>query len=155
VLAQALGLDVLVPHIEVPEGLTSVASPASVNRDGQTAVLATYFAAGAIFEKRSRNWPLVGFAIGLGFLAKYAAMLWFVGLLLLLWRTRAPRRGALIALAIALVMTLPVLIWNAQHNWASFRHVARQTGAAPEPALRHWLEAALAKRPRPGAEAPS
>jgi thioredoxin 2 len=32
--------------------------------------------------------------------------------------------------------------------------VERQTGAAPEPALRHWLEAALAKRPRPGAQAP-
>jgi hypothetical protein len=33
--------------------------------------------------------------------------------------------------------------------------VERQTGAAPEPALRHWLEVALAKRPRPGAAASS
>jgi hypothetical protein len=91
---------------------------------------ATYFAAGAIFEKRRWNWPLVGVAIGLGFLAKYAAMLWFVGLFIFLWRTRKEMRGALIALAIALLMTLPVLIWNAPHNWVSFRHVARQTGAS-------------------------
>ena len=41
-LAQALGLDALVPHLEVPEGIASVASPAAANRDGQTAVLVQY-----------------------------------------------------------------------------------------------------------------
>jgi hypothetical protein len=41
-LAQALGLEALVPHLEIPEGITSVASPAAGNRDGQTAVLVQY-----------------------------------------------------------------------------------------------------------------
>jgi hypothetical protein len=41
-LAQALGLDALVPHLEVPEGIGSVDSPAVANRDGQTAVLVQY-----------------------------------------------------------------------------------------------------------------
>lgn len=41
-LAQALGLDVLAPHLALPEGLAAVASPAAANRDGQTAVLVQY-----------------------------------------------------------------------------------------------------------------
>ena len=41
-LAQALGLDALVPHLDVPEGIGSVPSPAAGNRDGQTAVLVQY-----------------------------------------------------------------------------------------------------------------
>src|SRR6185369_8221744 len=41
-LAQALGLDVLTPHLEPPAGLASIASPAAGNRDGQTAVLVQY-----------------------------------------------------------------------------------------------------------------
>ncbi|MBA3393869.1 MAG: hypothetical protein H0T89_14570 [Deltaproteobacteria bacterium] len=41
-LAQALGLQVLAPHLDLPEGMTSVPSPAAGNRDGQTAVLVQY-----------------------------------------------------------------------------------------------------------------
>ena len=41
-LAQALGLDALAPHLEIPEGIGTVASPAAANRDGQTAVLVQY-----------------------------------------------------------------------------------------------------------------
>ncbi len=41
-LAQALGLQVLVPHLDLPDGLTAVPSPAAGNRDGQTAVLVQY-----------------------------------------------------------------------------------------------------------------
>lgn len=41
-LAQALGLDVLAPHLDVAPGLGTVSSPAAGNRDGQTAVLVQY-----------------------------------------------------------------------------------------------------------------
>jgi dienelactone hydrolase len=41
-LAQALGLDVLAPYLDLPAGLSPVASPAAGNRDGQTAVLVQY-----------------------------------------------------------------------------------------------------------------
>ena len=95
--------------------------------------LATYFAARAIFDEQRWAWVFVGLAIGIGFLAKYAAMLWFVGLFGFLFvdlPSRKYLRGARLALIIACVMTLPVIIWNARHGWVSFRHVARQTGAS-------------------------
>jgi dienelactone hydrolase len=41
-LARELGLDVLTPDLAPPAGLTEIASPASGNRDGQTAVLVQY-----------------------------------------------------------------------------------------------------------------
>lgn len=41
-LARAYGLEILAPHLERPTGLTTVASPASGNFDGQTAVMVEY-----------------------------------------------------------------------------------------------------------------
>lgn len=41
-LVQALGLDALAPHLDVPAGIASIGSPAAGNRDGQTAVLVQY-----------------------------------------------------------------------------------------------------------------
>jgi len=93
--------------------------------------LATYFAAIAIFDHKSWAWWVVGIAIGTGFLAKYAAFLWFVGAFGFL-TLHGPRRKlgpALLALLVASVFTIPVLIWNIQHDWVSLRHVATQTGA--------------------------
>ena len=91
--------------------------------------LGTYFAAGAIFERKQWNWPLVGLAIGVGFLAKYAAFLWFVGaLVFLIFDRRTHWRGMLVAFIVALLCTIPVIVWNMQHGWVTFFHVARQTG---------------------------
>jgi hypothetical protein len=41
-LVRGLGLAVLSPHLEVPAGVPELASPASGNRDGQTAILVQY-----------------------------------------------------------------------------------------------------------------
>jgi undecaprenyl-diphosphatase len=91
--------------------------------------LATYFAAGAIFERMQWNWPLVGLAVGMGFLAKYAAFLWFLGLFFFVMIDRRRHwRGMIIAIVVALFCTTPVVIWNIQHGWVTFFHVARQTG---------------------------
>ncbi|HYO11140.1 MAG TPA: glycosyltransferase family 39 protein [Tepidisphaeraceae bacterium] len=97
--------------------------------------LATYFAAGAIFDAHKRAWPLIGLAIGVGFLAKYAAMLWFAGLFAFLLadapsRKRLREPGPYVALGVSLLATIPVIAWNASHRWVSFRHVAKQTGAS-------------------------
>src|SRR4051794_20792371 len=97
--------------------------------------LATYLAAGALFDGQKWAWPLVGFAVGIGFLAKYAAMLWFGGLLLfmLVDRRSRPQLKAIwpwLALIVALLMTTPVIIWNHKHGWATLHHVATQTGAS-------------------------
>ena len=97
--------------------------------------LATYFAAIAIFDQKGWGWVLCGVSVGIGFLAKYAVMLWFGGLVMFfvtdaLSRERPKSAGPWIAIAIALLMTFPVIIWNAKHGWVSSRHVAHQTGAS-------------------------
>lgn len=79
-----------------------------------------------------RRWPLLtGLAIGLALLSKYTAILFPAQLLLFLfiWRRDALRLGRnWLAAAVALVVFLPVLIWNAQHDWVSlafqYRHGA-------------------------------
>jgi hypothetical protein len=97
--------------------------------------LATYLAAIAIFDNKPRLWPLIGLVVGIGALAKYAMLLWLpIAGATMLFDTQGRRllRTPLpwLACAFALVCTTPVLIWNAQHNWVTFRHVARQTGAS-------------------------
>jgi hypothetical protein len=96
--------------------------------------LATYLAAAAIFDNRRWAWPAAGLAAGVGFLAKYAMLAWFVPVLLFLAADSASRRqlrsaGPWLALGIALLCTMPVVFWNVGHGWASVRHVAAQTGA--------------------------
>lgn len=96
--------------------------------------LATYLAALALFDGRRWAWPLVGVVAGVGFLCKYAMLLWFAPLLLFMLIDRDARRhlrsiGPWSAIAIALLLATPVLAWNARHDWVSFQHVAAQTGA--------------------------
>jgi undecaprenyl-diphosphatase len=96
--------------------------------------LATFLAAVAIFENQRWAWPAAGLAAGVGFLAKYAMLLWFVPILLFLAADSDSRRqlrsaGPWVAVGVALLCTTPVLIWNLGHGWASVRHVATQTGA--------------------------
>ena len=80
---------------------------------------------------RDANWWLaVGIFAGLGLLSKYSNL--FVGASIVLWLLVVPANrawfrtwqlwaGGLIACA----LTLPVVIWNAQHDWVSF---AKQFG---------------------------
>ncbi len=128
-------------------------------------------------SQRSWPWIVAGLLIALGILAKYSMVLIFpaVGLAMLVepsFRPSLRRPGPCLATAIGLLGLVPILIWNAQHNWVSFRHVAGQagvTGARPWDALGPlamlagqlavvgpvWFAAmvcavvALARRPRP------
>src|SRR5262245_44983670 len=76
-------------------------------------------------------WLLVGLAIGVGSLAKYAMLFALPGLVLFL--SLAPERRPslrasrlLLAGLVALATLAPVLIWNARVGWVSARHVASQ-----------------------------
>jgi hypothetical protein len=93
---------------------------------------ASAFAAMALFRAQRWAWIFVGVAIGLGFLAKYSAFLWFIGLMVFfIWQhvgLRAWIHG-LTAAAVAGVFTVPVIAWNIQNGWVGARHVAKQTGA--------------------------
>jgi hypothetical protein len=95
--------------------------------------LATYLAALAIFDGRKWVWPAIGVAVGLGFLAKYAMFLWMPILLAALWADRPSRRWLRtpwpwVMVAVALLFTIPVIVWNARHGWVSLWHVSHQTG---------------------------
>jgi hypothetical protein len=100
--------------------------------------LATWLAAKATFDGRGWAWPALGVAIGVGFLAKYAMFLWLPGLILFLlidrdYRTSLFSAGPWVAIGIALLFTIPVIIWNARHGWVSMRHVAHQTNTGFDP----------------------
>lgn len=92
--------------------------------------MATCFGYLAAVENKKWAWPAAGVFVGLGFLAKYASLLWLVGLIVFL---RIHRRQVLatvwpwVTVGISFAFTAPVLIWNAHHDWVSFGHVARST----------------------------
>lgn len=70
-------------------------------------------------------WALAGLMAGLALLSKYHGVLLILGIGLFLASTREGRRwlltpGPWLAAAIAALCFVPVLIWNAQHDWASF-----------------------------------
>jgi undecaprenyl-diphosphatase len=95
--------------------------------------LSTYLAAHAIFDGRRWCWPLIGVVVGVGFLAKYAMLLWLPIVLIALAIDRRSRPilrtpGPWVASVVALLFTIPVIVWNQRHGWASLRHVAKQTG---------------------------
>ncbi|MFZ1104271.1 MAG: glycosyltransferase family 39 protein [Hyphomicrobiaceae bacterium] len=83
-------------------------------------------------SRRASWWLAVGVAAGLGLLSKYSNL--FVGASILLWLMVLPRNRAWfrswqlwVGGAIACLLALPVVLWNLEHDWASF---AKQLGRA-------------------------
>ncbi|HET7714454.1 MAG TPA: glycosyltransferase family 39 protein [Bauldia sp.] len=75
-------------------------------------------------------WVIVGLFAGLGCLSKYSNLFFGLGVLLWLLLDRDARRWFLspwpyIGAGVALLVFIPVLWWNAEHNWISF---AKQFG---------------------------
>ena len=78
-------------------------------------------------------WYLAGVSFGLGFLTKYSMLLFLpLALAFLLWHPKyrfwLRRKEPYIALALGAIVCYPVFLWNARHEWVSFRHVSGQTG---------------------------
>jgi 4-amino-4-deoxy-L-arabinose transferase-like glycosyltransferase len=103
----------------------------------------------AIFRGSAWAWPLLGVVLGLGMLAKYTMIVWVPSAALFLLTTPEHRRllwsrGFGCMLAVAGLSCLPILIWNAQHDWVTFRHVLGLSGLHhvvepnDEPRI-HWL----------------
>lgn len=76
--------------------------------------------------RASAQWLLLGLLLGLAGLSKYTAI--FAALPVLACMLAAHglallrRLGPWLALGLALVLVLPVFIWNAQHDWISFAY---------------------------------
>ena len=73
-----------------------------------------------------RWWLAAGLFAGLALLSKFTVVMWLPAVaafaLVPDWRWRRLRSPyPYLAVLIALVLFSPVLIWNAQHDWASFR----------------------------------
>jgi len=93
-----------------------------------------------------RWWAVAGVALGLALTAKYTAVLLPLGVLLGLavrrdLRGRLAEPGPYVAVAIALVVFAPVVLWNARHDWISFAFQLRHgLGQVRGSALNRELE---------------
>jgi dolichol-phosphate mannosyltransferase len=86
---------------------------------------ALYFLARALLQERTSAWLGLGVCLGVGMLSKYSIALLGLATLVFLVLDRKSRRwwwhpAPYVAVASALVIFSPVIIWNAQHEWASF-----------------------------------
>ena len=96
---------------------------------------------------RTSQWMWAGLWMGLAFLSKYSALFQLVcwALFFCLWppaRQHLRRPGPWLAVSIVAVSTLPVLIWNARHEWISVEHVAYNAGRTSpwRPTFRYLFE---------------
>ena len=86
----------------------------------------------AMESKKMRHWFITGIFIGLGLLSKYTMALIYPSIFLFLLfsekdRVWLWRKGPYLTLIVSLLLTAPIILWNSQNDWVSFRHVLGQT----------------------------
>ena len=98
-------------------------------------------------DGKTRDWLVVGLAMGLGFLCKYTALVQLACWALFFALSPAARAhlrkpGPWLALLTLLVCATPVLVWNAQHGWITVSHVAGDASihSAWHPTLRYFWD---------------
>ncbi len=89
-------------------------------------ILSLYFLYKVATREKSGWWYLLGISLGLGLLSKYTMILFVPSLFLFLLLSGKNRKWLLrkelyLALFIALLLFSPVIFWNSQHAWISFR----------------------------------
>ena len=110
---------------------------------------ALYYFERALIAADSRAWWRVGLALGLGLFSKYSiALLGLAALVFMLWdapsRRWFRRPEPYVAALIAATIFSPVVIWNAQHEWASFAfQTSRRLAEPPQFALHKLLGSML------------
>ncbi|MEM9327088.1 MAG: glycosyltransferase family 39 protein [Bacteroidota bacterium] len=82
-------------------------------------------------------WILTGVTMGLTTLSKYHVLFLAAGVFLFVITNKTQRHwiyhpGPYIALLINLLFSLPILIWNAQHEWISFTFQGARAGSQEE-----------------------
>jgi membrane-associated phospholipid phosphatase len=80
-------------------------------------------------DGQTRDWLWVGLWMGFGFLGKYTNLYQIVcwAVFFCLWpsaRAHLRKPGPWLALLVVLVCMSPVIIWNAQRDWITVKHVA-------------------------------
>jgi dolichol-phosphate mannosyltransferase len=95
----------------------------------------------ALIGNQSRAWWFAGICLGLGMISKYTiALLGPVAAAFMVWDPQARRWWArsepYVGAVLALAIFSPVIIWNAQHEWASFAfQTSRRLAETPQFAL--------------------
>jgi dolichol-phosphate mannosyltransferase len=108
-----------------------------------------YYLERALVAGRPSAWWRAGISMGIGVISKYSIGLLAPVILLFMlkdgqsrqwWRRREPYVAALLALAVF----SPVILWNAQHDWASFAfQTSRRLAEAPRFALHKLIASAV------------
>ncbi|MCW5213211.1 glycosyltransferase family 39 protein [Desulfobulbus sp. TB] len=96
---------------------------------------ACYHAAQAVEKNKLLQWLLTGIWFGLGLLSKYTMLLFLPSLFFAMLFTSAYRKQLLgykpwLGLMCGFLLFFPVILWNAQNNWVTFRHVLFQGGGS-------------------------
>jgi dolichol-phosphate mannosyltransferase len=112
-------------------------------------LLTIYLVSIAVLKDRPCAWYGAGAALGFAMLSKYTALFLVLSALLFLIADRAYRKWLLrkepyLAFFISLVIFSPVILWNYQHQWASFafqfgRRVLGEEMVKPVRYARHSL----------------
>jgi dolichol-phosphate mannosyltransferase len=119
----ALGAVLLLAVLPLYFGVGFLMTPDAPLHAAWSALL--YFGYRGLLENDSASWIGFGVSLGIGLLSKYTIVLLGPAFLLFMLVDASARRwflkpGPYIALALSLLLFSPVLIWNMQHEWASF-----------------------------------
>jgi hypothetical protein len=95
----------------------------------------------AVWRRATWAWAATGVAVGLGILAKYNMGLWIPSLAVFLLTSREHRPllgrpGFWVMTGLAGLGCLPILVWNARHDWVTLKHVGGLSRAGS--AEFHW-----------------
>lgn len=93
-------------------------------------------------QKSIRHWLLLGLLLGLAGLSKYTAIFAALAVALCMLQVHGIRLlrvpGVWLAVLVALLMITPVLLWNAQNQWVSFKYQTEH-GSGGDWQLQHVL----------------
>ncbi len=98
-------------------------------------------------EGTTADWCWFGLWAGCGFLSKYTALFQWLSLAVFWWmwpaaRVHLRRPGPYLALLINALAAVPVIVWNAQHEWITVGHLQDRAGLSEawKPTLRFFWE---------------
>lgn len=109
-------------------------------------MLTTYFVIKIKNTGKQWYWLLGGISTGLGLLSKYTMVAILPGIFLAVLLDKDLRRSLLspypyLGVVLAFIVFLPVLIWNSQHDWASFAfQFSRRAGKVRKFRLKYFQQ---------------
>lgn len=126
------GLTALMPGMQVTGLIATIDGPYCAC----WAVAAALALRGMVEERSRWTWIAFGAVVGAGFLFKYTMLMLLVGVVLAAVISREARArvrsrlawvaGGLVVMGV--VGLLPVVVWNAQHEWATVKHLLSHLG---------------------------